>query len=69
MPRSASSIKMSLSNISLNHNYINLLNSNKQAMSNKSTTMPTLTRGTSLKSPMVSRINGVNASCGSCGRK
>lgn len=66
MPRSASVIKMSLSNISSNHNYINSIKSNKLVNNGA---MPTITRPTSLKSPMVSRVNGVNASCGSCGRK
>lgn len=67
MPRGASSIKMSLSNINPNHNIHSIINSkpiNTNAL-NSSLKKPT----TTLKSPMISRVNGVNAGCGSCGRK
>jgi len=66
MPRGAGSIKMSLSGVSSNHSqYINSVLSNKSI----NNTLPSLKKPTSLKSPMISRVNGVNAGCGSCGRK
>lgn len=66
MPHIANRIKMSLSGVASNHDqYL------KSVLSNKSinNTLPSLKKPTSLKSPMISRVNGVNASCGSCGRK
>jgi hypothetical protein len=66
MPRGASSIKMSLASMSPNQAYINSIISNKSTNDN---VLPTLKKPTTLKSPMISRINGVKAGCGSCGRK
>jgi hypothetical protein len=66
MPRGAGSIKMSLSGVSSHHNqYINAVLSNRSIKN----TLPSLKKPTTLKSPMISRVNGVNAGCGSCGRK
>ena len=65
MPYIANRIKMSLSGVSSVHDqYL------KSVLSNKSinSTLPSLKKPTSLKSPMISRVNGVNAGCGSCGR-
>ena len=65
MPRGAGSIKMSLSGVASNHDqYLNSILSNKSI-----NTLPSLKKPTSLKSPMILRVNGANASCGSCGRK
>jgi hypothetical protein len=68
MPRGAGNIKMSLSSLSPTHSYINSIMSSKP-INNNQLISSLKKQGTSLKSPMISRVNGVNASCGSCGRK
>jgi hypothetical protein len=67
MPRGASKVKMSLSNISPNQSYINSIIN--KPVSNTSAPINTLKKPTTLKTPMISRIHGQNAGCGSCGRK
>jgi hypothetical protein len=67
MPLGAGKVSMSLSNISPNQSYINSI-INKPVNSNN-TPINTFKKPTTLKTPMISRIHGQNAGCGSCGRK